>query len=190
MTVRVNDVDKLRTWLPGLNPVCRLTKETKTKSPYEELFKKCLLELGIQASYEPFSMVVMGGYRREITYTPDFVAMNLRVNTRLLVLEPHMMYNRTGWELRAKLSGLKHFRSITNSMFYLVVASDIGEQMLKSRAEMDPSGSFDAYWTLPVINPWSSRGYHSAEEIVKQRLRVLELNPKTSTESLKCQARK
>ncbi len=151
---------------------CELRAATVVKSPYEQAFKECLLELGVKSYYEPFRLWV--GSRQTITYTPDFVT-ELSIDGRRVIIEPHPMGGGAYYRMHRDLHKFRGFESKYRCAYYLVLASDFSEETLRRNTGMPLRAFTDEYWQIPHIIPGDSNGHSPAtvKEIALGHMEVL-----------------
>ncbi len=128
-----------------------LTRETRVKSRYEEVFRTCLLEADISSSYEPFRFYLHKySEGKEITYTPDFVT-ELTVNGKTVLLEPHPMRSMPRGQIVRDLSKFHSFMELAGKQYHLVLASDLPPGMLKQYVHFQGNRFFSEYWQIPHL---------------------------------------
>lgn len=125
-----------------------LSSRTPIENVHERIFRDCLIDLGIRASYEPFRLYLRGNAKGSTAYKPDFVT-NLSVNGRLVILEPHLMKGGTVGRILDDINKFVEFKSIYKEVFYLVVASDLNDFALKFRTSVPLKSYLDEYWEIP-----------------------------------------
>lgn len=132
-----------------LNSLARLSEKTVVKSIYEMVFKECLLEMGIGASYESFAVSVDAGRDRWQTYLPDFI-IEKTLSGRNVVLEPHDVLRRTRAEVLLAIGKYTDFKQRYGSTLYFVLASDVDARLLERASGMPICRLSDEYWRLPT----------------------------------------
>jgi hypothetical protein len=157
---------------PSLRP---LSTETQTKSQYEEMIKKLLIERNILSYYELVTFPVS----KNRGYFPDFIT-NMFVDGRQVIIEPHGNCNPK-W-----LDKMKAFKEEYGNIFYVIVISQIEEKELASRLNANIKPYMDEYWHIPHLNgnPKNDRVVKSIlESKMSEFIRRRSDNPRPSRET-------
>ena len=142
-----------------------LRTETAVKSAYEEIFKECLLDLGVKSYYEPFSLWVGPCHGGDLTYTPDFLT-ELSLNGRQVLLEPHPLRLSKHHRIHNDIMKFEKFKSKYGGRFYFILASDLCDDTIHERARTPLYKFSDEYWEVPHI--WHDSTGWLCEQQVKE----------------------